>query len=81
MSHYYGKVHGQAKTTATRRGSKKSGIITIAKSWNTEISVQYWQINGVDTVHIELEDLRTGKRKNLFIGTEDLLIKKINRRK
>jgi hypothetical protein len=40
MSHYYGTLSGQAKTTATRRGSKKSGVYTQAASWAGSIRVE-----------------------------------------
>ena len=34
MSQFYGTVEGQAKTTATRRGSASSGITTYAAGWS-----------------------------------------------
>lgn len=40
MSHFYGTVEGQAQTTATRRGSKKSGLVTHAASWDGAVRVQ-----------------------------------------
>ena len=39
MSQFYGTLRGQAKTTATRRGSAKSGITTVAASWKGAVEV------------------------------------------
>ena len=39
MSQFYGTLRGQAKTTATRRGGKSSGILTQAASWAGAIEV------------------------------------------
>ena len=39
MSHFYGTVKGSAKTTATRRGSKASGLTTTAASWEGAVKV------------------------------------------
>ena len=43
MSQFYGTVTGQGKTTATRRGSKNSGITTVAATWDGAIRVHVWQ--------------------------------------
>lgn len=69
MAHFYGKVNGQAKTEATRRGSKNTGLTTVAASWKgairTELYVddegddafriyeQQWHGNGIDRVIAE----------------------------
>lgn len=37
MSMFYGQVHGQAESTASRRGSAKSGISASVQSWNGSI--------------------------------------------
>lgn len=42
MSHFYGTVTGQAKTKATRRGAKSSGLTTVAASWGGAVSVRIW---------------------------------------
>lgn len=39
MAHFYGVVKGQARTRATRCGSKRSGLRTSAKTWDAEIEV------------------------------------------
>ena len=37
MSKYYGQVSGQARTTASRRGSAASGIKSSVQSWDGSI--------------------------------------------
>ena len=37
MAHFYGGVSGQGKTTATRLGSKNSGLETFANSWTVGV--------------------------------------------
>ena len=39
MSRFYASIKGQAKTEATRRGGKKSGIEGHIRGWNVGISV------------------------------------------
>ena len=39
MSKFYGKVIGQATTSATRRGSENSGIRTAAQSYDGSVQV------------------------------------------
>lgn len=40
MAEYYGSVQG-GRGEAHRLGNKKSGITTCAKSWVTEVNVEY----------------------------------------
>ena len=42
MARFIGKVFGKAKTEASRLGSEKSGLETVAASWNGAIKVQMW---------------------------------------
>ena len=42
MSHFYGTLDGMARTTATRRGNKNSGITTYAAGWSGAIRVTVW---------------------------------------
>jgi hypothetical protein len=42
MAHFYGTVSGCAKTQATRRGHKASGLQTTAASWQGAIRVSIW---------------------------------------
>lgn len=52
MSHFYGVVSGQARTEATRRGSKQGGLRTVAASWNGAIEVHVYNDEGVDKFSI-----------------------------
>lgn len=54
MSHFYGRLSGKAKTTATRCGTKDSGVETIAAGWGGAIHVQVWCHNGHDNFRVEL---------------------------
>ena len=54
MSRFYGTVSGQAKTTATRRGSTNSGITTYTAGWGGAIRTTAYSKNDIDHVRIEL---------------------------
>jgi hypothetical protein len=47
MSHFYGTLKGQAGT-ATRRGSKNSGLEVVAASWNGAVIVTLSHEQGKD---------------------------------
>jgi hypothetical protein len=42
MAHFFGTVSGCAKTPATRRGHKATGLQTTAASWQGAIRVSIW---------------------------------------
>jgi hypothetical protein len=52
MSHFYGTIKGQAKSEATRRGSRTSGMETHCASWAGAIRCTAYVINGVDCVRV-----------------------------
>ena len=54
MSHFYGTLSGQARTQATRRGSKNSGITTYTAGWNGAIRCSTYVKDEVDYVRVEL---------------------------
>lgn len=56
MSHFYGVLNGQAQTSATRCGSKNSGMVATAASWDGAIRTEmyYDEISG----------------KNMFVVTQ-----------
>jgi len=54
MSQFYGTIDGQSRTTATRRGSKASGIVTHAASWDGAVRVTVHDRGGVDWATVEL---------------------------
>ena len=53
MSHFYGTLNGQAGE-ATRCGSKSSGLVAVAASWNGAIRVELWVgADGQDRFSVE----------------------------
>jgi hypothetical protein len=47
MSQFYGSVVGSARTAATRRGTKSSGISAHVRGWDTGIYAEIEDINGI----------------------------------
>ncbi len=72
MSEYYGGIQGQAGP-ATRRGSKANGMCVYAKSWVTQIDVNYtWNEKEERTyISVTVKDLVTGDVRVLYDGPED----------
>ena len=71
MSRYYGTVAGQAQTTATRRGSKRSGLVTYCASWSGAVRCEAWHDDQTDTdlVRVELIPWHgAGVNRTLFVG-------------
>lgn len=70
MSHFYGIIEGQAKTQATRTGSKFSGLETHCASQQGAIRcVAYIDENEIDCVLIEKTTWQgKGKYKLLYEG-------------
>ena len=71
MSHFYGIVEGQAKTQATRRGSKRKGSTTTAASWQGAVKVElsHDEMTGRDMVVVRLTPWRgVGQSKLLYEG-------------
>lgn len=52
MARFYGEIKGQARTTATRRGSKSSGITAHIRGWNIGVRVEIFAVGDRDIVHI-----------------------------
>jgi hypothetical protein len=72
MSQFYGEIKGQAKTTATRRGSKASGLQGHLRGWNIGVRVVLEYKEGIgDVIHI----YRTGGSNNV---DNDVLIATLN---
>lgn len=74
MSHYYGTVTGQAKTTATRRGSKNSEISATVASWAgaCKISLAWSETHQADRLLVELVPWHSvGIRAVLYDGMVD----------
>lgn len=71
MSHFYGVVNGQAKTEATRRGSKSKGLETTAASWQGAVKVRLWhdEATGLDMAEVMLTPWRgQGVHQSLYRG-------------
>ena len=58
MSYFYGSLEGQGRTTATRRGNKKTGIECHVRGWNhgVRVVILHNEHTGKDVVLVE----RTG---------------------
>ena len=69
MAHFYGIVEGQAKAQATRRGTRNSGLKTIAASWQGSVHVDLYESDGTDYAVVSLEPWRgTGTSHELYRG-------------
>jgi hypothetical protein len=55
MAHFYGVVSGQARTEATRRGSKNTGLHTTAASWQGSVRTYLYERDGIDYARVMLE--------------------------
>lgn len=72
MSHFYGIVRGQAKTEATRTGSKNSGLGMTAASRQGAVTVELREVDGKDWVMICLTPWQgQGMHKVLYAGRID----------
>ena len=70
MSHFYGEIHGQAKTPATRRGSKASGLEGHLRGWNIGVKVVLEYKEGVgDVVHVYKTSGSNGGDNDVLIAT------------
>lgn len=68
MAQFYGEIKGQARTSATRRGSKASGLEAHLRGWNIGVRVVLEYKEGIgDIVHV----YRTGGSNG---GDNDVLI-------
>jgi hypothetical protein len=53
MSRFYGRVRGQAKTEATRRGSPTSGLVTECNGWDVGVECRATvDLNGEDRIEV-----------------------------
>ena len=74
MSQFYGTVSGQARTDATRRGSKRSGIVTYAAGWGGAIRVDVSENEaGEDIFYVSLVPWQSsgGQSRELASGKLD----------
>jgi hypothetical protein len=71
MAHFYGGVSGKARTTATRLGSKKSGLEVFANGWDSGVDViaRYDGEAGVDEFAIFMTAGSNGSSSRVHLGT------------
>ena len=70
MSHFYGQLNGQ-RGAATRCGSKKSGLSTVAASYSGAVSVRLWWDEAAEVNRYEVLQecwLGVGKREPIARG-------------
>ena len=70
MAHFRGYVQG-VRGLASRLGSKDSGLVTDAESWEGRVSVHLWHDDeaGVDMADVSLEPHHgTGESRTLYRG-------------
>ena len=78
MAQFYGQVSGSAATTASRAGSKRSGIRASAQSWDGSVIVTARDgKDGAPVFGIEVSDLSELYGEKLFSGSLDELRKRL----
>ena len=70
MSHFYGTIDGARTSTATKTGTKNSGLVTHAAGWNGAIRVDIGvDENGKDTFVVSQVEWRgSGVNRELCAG-------------
>lgn len=75
MARFYGDLTGQAKTTATRRGSAKSGVRAHVRGWENGVRVEIAakDVDGVehDIISVYATSGSNGKGKDYLIAEFD----------
>lgn len=70
MSRFYGDLTGQAKTTATRRGSATSGVSAHVRGWPLGIKVEAYAVNdGLDGFQVYVTAGSNGSHADLWLAT------------
>jgi hypothetical protein len=71
MAHFYGILKG-TRGQATRLGDKRSGLRTLAASWQGAVEVQLTDRNGTDYAEVWLRPWHgTGGNRRLYDGPVD----------
>ena len=52
MSQFYGEVRGSARTVATRRGNRSSGLSAHIRGWDVGVQIVCQVIDGVDVIEV-----------------------------
>lgn len=76
MAEFYGQVKGQSATSATRCGTKNSGIKVAAQSWNGSVIVEMREgRDGATNVRISVNGGSSPYgREDVYCGTLDALL-------
>ena len=70
MAQFYGEIKGQARTSATRRGSKASGLEGHLRGWNIGVRVVLEYKEGIgDIIHIYRTSGSNGGDEDVLIAT------------
>ncbi len=71
MSHFYGTLQG-SRGTATRCGTKNSGLQTNAAGWRGAIQVTIFEDNGVDRFKVSLVPWQNSGGQSVVLATGEL---------
>ena len=69
MSRFYGSLNGQAKTEATRRGNKNSGVGAHVRGWNVGVKIFARADGEKDLIDVYLTTGSDESGSDIFIGT------------
>lgn len=76
MSRFYGQVHGQANTTASRRGGRD--IKASVQSWNGSVIMRmYYDSDDRLNVNVQVADSSSFIGESIFDGTFEEFKKKL----
>jgi len=52
MAHFYGNIDGSANSSATRCGTKESGLNAHIRGWNIGVQVRLVHVDGQDIIEV-----------------------------
>jgi len=68
MSRFYGTVTGQARTTATRRGSAAKGLRTTCAGWDIGVECYAFDAEGKDRIAVVMDGGSNGAHERVTLG-------------
>lgn len=78
MAKFYGQISGSANTTATRRGSAKSGIKASVQSWDGSVITELNENKDGETiVSVSFSNDSSSYGREVFRGTISELVAKL----
>ena len=80
MARFYGEIHGQARTPATRIGNNTSGLHAHIRGWDVGIEVECHSVEEYDIIEVYLTGGSNGtsKRKKLISAVYDTAVNDLN---